>query len=456
MVKREFLRSMGMITLFLFAWSCLATGFVRGAEEDPLDVARQLIKAGSFKEAEQVLGAYIGKIRGIAKQKRRVAEAHYLLAKMYYEVGDDRKCDEDMRAALQIDPEAGKEEIDPGFRKRLDGIRAEVAPKAFEKMKEHQLHPRKKFPWLLVAGAAIAAGILVILLVKKKSKNISYTLSVTVSEGVTGTFTSGSLTYPKGTSVPYHFETLAEFKDLTVKINGTVSASSGTLTMDRDIQLEVTATPMSAIVTLMVDGKGNCQRMVYSSALMTQVPAGSFTLQQIVGNAYHSATTPFGSVMLNYYGSDHLTHLAVLSIPLSSSLQVGDSTGGSHLFAFFIDSGTIANNSGEITLNFGSWQVKVHGKNNCFQLGDLPTAKVNVTSGTYRLRISGSAYHFGNRINEVLVVYPGSNGTSIYQALAVGSTTVFSTAGGMFHAFFTSYVNDANSNSGQIKIEFLQ
>ncbi len=447
------LRSWVMITLLLFAGSCLAPQFIRGDDEDPLLKAREMIRTGSFDEAERILEAYIERIRGIAKQKRQVAEAHYLLARMYHEVGDDPKCEENLRAALQFDPQVGAAETNADLRGRRDRIWAEVAPRVSEKEKEvTAARPRakKKFPWLLVAGITAAAVIVILLLMKKKK---DFTLSVVVSDGVTGSHRTGGYFYRKGTSLAYHFEAAADYKDLVVRIDGAVSPASGNLVMDRDIRLEASATAMDVKATLWVSGLDNCQEMVSSPAVFTSLPSGSFILRQVAGNAYLAGGKPFDSLLVCY--RVNRDHLAVLPIPQFTSLIVGEMSGGSPLFTFFVESGPVADNYGEITLDFSSIQVNVHGKNNCFQLSDLPTARIGLPAGTYSLRISGSAYFYSETMDEVLVTYPDGSGNRIFKALPVGDISTISTAGGEFHAFFARYFSRPDYNSGQVKMEFL-
>jgi len=399
------LRLWGAITLLFFTGSCLAPLFARGENEDPLAKAREMIKAGSFEEAERILGAYIETLRGIAKQKRQVAAAHFLLARIYYEVGDDRRCDENLRTALQFDPQVGEAEPNADLRGRLDRIWAESATQVAEKEKKvvpPRPRAKKKFPWLLVAGVT-AAVVIVIFLLKKKKKD--FLLTVVVSDGVSGSPKTGGYFYRKGTSVAYHFEAAADCKDLVVKIDGAVSPFSGTLVMNRDIRLEAAATAMEVKATLWVSGLDNCQEMVYSPAVFTSLPVGSFTLRQVVGNAYMAGGQLFDSLLVCYRVNRH--HLAVLPIPQFTSLIVGESGGLSPLFTFFVESGPVGDNVGEIMLDFSSFQVKVHGKDNCFQLSDLPAAKVGLPAGTYAVRISGSAYFYSEAMDEVLVLESG-------------------------------------------------
>ncbi|MCX6556053.1 MAG: hypothetical protein NTW95_01240 [Candidatus Aminicenantes bacterium] len=451
MGNRESVRTQGMVTLFFFAWFCLMPASIRAGDEDPLETARKLIQAGSYEEAARVLGIYIEKIRAIAKQKNQVAEAYYLLAKMYFEVGDDQKCDDSLRAALKNNPEISQDEPTAGFSARLDKIRAEVAPQVFEKLKkaeQRRLQPRKKFPWLLVAGTIVATVLVIVFLMKKKN----YTLTVTIGAGVSGTPAAGSYTYKKGTLVPYQFELGADYKDLMVKSNGMEFAASGNLAMDRDTQLEVSATPMSFMATLNVNAKSNCFILNNSAAVEALIDRGSYTVQTS-GNAYYNGTDHFKAVLVCYESLDSITHFAALTIGQSYNLDLRSIGAQARFHAFFVEEGELTDNSGEVTLLFGSQQIKVHGKNNCISAWNLSAAKISIPAGPYSVHVSGSAYNSpSTTMNEILVFYHGVDGITL-QALTIGQTTRFYTYGSNFYAFFVEKDN-VGDNSGVVQLEF--
>ena len=450
MGNRVSVRHQSMVALFFFTWFCLVPASIRAGDEDPLDTARKLIQAGSYEEAARILGVYIEKIRAIAKQKNQVAEAYYLLAKMYYEVGDDQKCDDSLRAALKNNPEISQDEPNAGFSVRLDKIRAEVAPQVFEKLKkaeQRRLQPRKKFPWLLVAGAAAAAVVVLLLLTKKKN----YTLTVTIGAGVSGTPTAGSYAYKKGTLVPYQFELGADYKDLTVKSNGMNVTASGTLVINRDTRLEVSATAMSNVATLNVNAKSNCFILNNSAAVEALIDRGSYTVQPS-GNAYYG-TNLFKSVIVCYESLNSITHFAALTIGQSYNLDLGSNGAQARVYAFFVVEGKLTDNSGEVTLLFGSQQIKVHGKNNCIEACNLSAAQTWIPAGSSSVRVSGSAYNSPyTTMNEILVFYHGVDGI-ILQALTIGQTMRFYTYGSNFYAFFVEKDN-VGDNSGVVQLEF--
>lgn len=100
----------------------------------------------------------------------------------------------------------------------------------------------KKFPWLIAGLGAVAVGIAVYLLFLRKSK---YTLHVTLDTGVSGT-PALTTRYDKGTAVKYDYRTLSGFM-AQVRLDGSDVASSGTVTMDRDHVLIVTAEPSATL-----------------------------------------------------------------------------------------------------------------------------------------------------------------------------------------------------------------
>lgn len=131
----------------------------------------------------------------------------------------------------------------------------------------------KKFPWLLAIGGAIVVGAVVYLLVSKKPK---YDLVVTVGEGAAGNPAAGTYNYKKGTSVSYSYSLQTGYTDLAVKINGTAAPASGTITMDSDQTLSVTAVKVTA-ATLVVNSVPTGAQIILDGADSNQVTNYTFT-----------------------------------------------------------------------------------------------------------------------------------------------------------------------------------
>jgi len=89
---------------------------------------------------------------------------------------------------------------------------------------------KKKFPWLIVAGAVVVLSIAAYLIFKKKKKR--YTLTIERGAGVSGSPANGSVTYSSGALVDYSYTADTGFGNLQVTLDGNAVAASGTVTMD--------------------------------------------------------------------------------------------------------------------------------------------------------------------------------------------------------------------------------
>ncbi len=73
------------------------------------------------------------------------------------------------------------------------------------------------------------------------SPDPTYTLTVSLAEGVTGNPTSGTNSYSKGQSVSYNYSLISGYKNLIVTLDGQQVSASGTIIMDRNHTLNVSA-----------------------------------------------------------------------------------------------------------------------------------------------------------------------------------------------------------------------
>lgn len=117
-----------------------------------------------------------------------------------------------------------------------------VQPKVIEK----QGIKKKKFPWFWVTAGAVLLGVTIYLLIKKSKK---YTLAVTMSNGVEGIPAVGTHSYRKGETVPYSFTAQNGFGNLTVLLDGTPTSSSGSINMNKNHTLSVSAEPLGFVVS---------------------------------------------------------------------------------------------------------------------------------------------------------------------------------------------------------------
>jgi hypothetical protein len=93
-----------------------------------------------------------------------------------------------------------------------------------------------KFPWLLVGAVVVVGAAALYFLVLKSAK---YTLTVSLT-GATGT-PAATAKYKKGTAVTYNYTTQSGYVNLEVKLDGVAVPAAGTVTMDADHTLTVTA-----------------------------------------------------------------------------------------------------------------------------------------------------------------------------------------------------------------------
>jgi formylglycine-generating enzyme required for sulfatase activity len=154
-----------------------------------------------------VLDVYIGEIKAKPNQKPDLAAAYYLLAKVYFAVGDDAKCDEALLNVFSARLGFDQDESNYGFKEWLSEAKAQLAgnlpakvdtktvkqkpkvePQAVEIAKKNAVtvvKKKKKFPLLLaIVGVGVVA--VLILLLGKKKNNTPVT--------PTGPYTNGVLT----------------------------------------------------------------------------------------------------------------------------------------------------------------------------------------------------------------------------------------------------------------------
>lgn len=211
MLSRETIRKIGILTVLLFGWFSLSTSFGYAQEEDELLQARKLYQQGYYDDAITMLIECINKLKSIVAQKKKVAEAFYLLAKVYFTVGEDDKVDTNLKKVFETYPTFNKEETDLEFKDRVDKTKVKMGvgkvvqkePVAEEPVqvepeqdkvqpviktekektapkKEKRVIPKakkkkkKKFPILLVLGGLAVAAVLVYFLVIKKSEDDGY------------------------------------------------------------------------------------------------------------------------------------------------------------------------------------------------------------------------------------------------------------------------------------------
>ena len=108
MFEARSLKKVGMFILILFCWFYLSPSFNFAQEEDELLQARKLYQEGYYDDAITLLNECIHKLKSITAQKKKVAEAFYLLAKVYFTVGEDVRVTEYKKRYLKPIPRLRK------------------------------------------------------------------------------------------------------------------------------------------------------------------------------------------------------------------------------------------------------------------------------------------------------------------------------------------------------------
>lgn len=188
------LKQIGMLTMFFFIFFIGAPDLVQAQKEDDLKRAHRLYQNGDYEGSIKLLSGFIDKLRAMVEQKKNVAEAFYLLAKIYFEVGDDSKVEENLMKVFETFPSFQKEESNFSFKDRFERVRKKfldqkesAADEQQEVLQEKEKEikkvetdepgvivkkkKKKKFPVLLVVGGVAVVALLVLLLTKKKKED---------------------------------------------------------------------------------------------------------------------------------------------------------------------------------------------------------------------------------------------------------------------------------------------
>jgi len=250
MFAPRILKKIAIVTVFVFAWMNLVANYGHAQQgTDPLSQAQELYKNERYDAAVQLLQKFVEHNRGLAGQNGRVASAYYLLAKIYYELREDKKMGEMLESLFSLSPQYSQEESNEGFKKVVGKYQGGLtitasgsgSPSIVEKQVKDPGKPtikkKKKFPILLVIGGIIIVGLVVYLLLNKPK----YTLTVNKGGGVSGGPESGAYEYKKGTAVTYGYSLQSGYKNLLVLLDGQSIGSSGTITMNANHSLTIAA-----------------------------------------------------------------------------------------------------------------------------------------------------------------------------------------------------------------------
>jgi len=199
MLKGSVIRVVTVLTLIFFICFCLPTNSIFGndKEKDILLKAKTLIQQGDFDEAIKELNRVIDTLKHIVSGIEKVAEAYYLLAKLYYIGGMQSDFEYNIKMMYITSPKYEIEEKDPDLREKVEKIKEETKKQEREKIivKQGKKKKKKKFPVLLVCLGVTAIGILIILLLKKKpnSESGDNPPSVSITSPSEGATVSGTV-----------------------------------------------------------------------------------------------------------------------------------------------------------------------------------------------------------------------------------------------------------------------
>jgi formylglycine-generating enzyme required for sulfatase activity len=175
MIARGILKKGALLTLFFFICFTLTTHYNFAKDEDILLKARMLVNKGDFDGAIKELYEVIEKLKLIASQKQNLAEAYYLLARVYKIVQMESECKYHLKMALKVFPGFTIKESDPQLIEMMEQVKAELEKEKQEKekiiVKPIEKKKKKKFPVLLVVAGIAAVGLVLVLMGKKKKDN---------------------------------------------------------------------------------------------------------------------------------------------------------------------------------------------------------------------------------------------------------------------------------------------
>ncbi|MCK4836366.1 MAG: hypothetical protein KAT17_07005 [Candidatus Aminicenantes bacterium] len=104
----------------------MGNNFSFAQEEDVLLKARQMIQKGNFDEALKELNRVIETLKASVTQKKNVAEAFYLLAKIYYIVGMETQFQDYVKKVYRVYPDFKIDESNLYLKERVGKIKKEV------------------------------------------------------------------------------------------------------------------------------------------------------------------------------------------------------------------------------------------------------------------------------------------------------------------------------------------
>jgi formylglycine-generating enzyme required for sulfatase activity len=300
MMGRKKLMKTALLALFFFAFNLLAVdNRSLQKDEDSLHKARQLIQDGDLAGAVDELQRIVQLLENNPDMKNRLAEAHYLMAKVYFTAGDRQLVEDHLRKVYSTDPTFSTSEPDLYFREIVENIKKEFPEIAQPKGPDTQetnsssniiakeRKKKRKPPVLLILGGiAILTALILILSKKKKSTTESGGIRISSNPSEAKIFLDGRDT---GHQTPF---TLSYVKvgEHTIKLEKTgFEAFETTVTVEPNKEVLINA---------------NLETF-WSGVEWIEIPAGTFKM----GDSYAIGfpdELPVHDVYLNtYYISRH-------------------------------------------------------------------------------------------------------------------------------------------------------
>jgi len=233
-----------MVLLLTFFSMVITPYFSFGeAQSNEFEEAKQFYTDGDYGQSLDLFKRFIETNKGNEKLKNELIEAYYYQAKICFLGEEYGAMEEALKNLFKMSLKYSfSEENSADFLRRAYAIQKDVEQDEMERKqieKERDAYRnKKKFPWLIVIGSVVAVGALVYFLTKKPKEN---TLTVSLGDGVDGTPVNGTHPFKKGSSVSYNYSLKTGYANLNVKLDGMDAAASGTIKMDRNHTLTVTA-----------------------------------------------------------------------------------------------------------------------------------------------------------------------------------------------------------------------
>ena len=214
-----------------------------------------------------------------------------------------------------------------------------------------------KFPWLIVgAVVVIGAAALYFLVLNKKC-----TLTINIGPSATGT-PAATTKFKKGEIVPYNYSPQAGYGSLQVKLDGAVVPASGTVTMNSNHTLDVSATQQYTLTVNLGAGTTG-----------TPATTASYDKDQVVNYSY-APQAGYGSLQVKLDGA---------VVPASGTVTMNSN----HTMSVSATKSTVTYNNGVLTVNGVRYELTPIPAGT-FQMGSNSSEAASNEKPVHTVRIS--------------------------------------------------------------------